>query len=119
MSAGGHMTIQRMVGLGAVALLAAALAQAASTEIADAAERGDREAVRKYIQQKLDVNAAQADGDTGLHWAVQSGDLEMADLLIRAGANPSVANHAGARPLLMAAVNGNAAMIEKLVAAGA
>jgi ankyrin len=45
--------------------------------------------------------------------------LELADLLIRAGANSSTANRAGARPLLAASVNGQAAMIEKLITAGA
>ena len=80
---------------------------------------GNKAAVRTLLQKKADVNAPQIDGTTALHWAVQADDLETADLLIRAGANVSAANRAGATPLLLAAVNGNAAMIEKLIKAGA
>ena len=54
--------------------------------------------MRALIQQKADVNAPQVDGTTALHWAVQADDLETADLLIRAGANVSAANRAGATP---------------------
>jgi ankyrin repeat protein len=92
---------------------------AASSEVADAAMKGNREAVRSLIQRKADVNAQQVDGSTALHWAVQADDLETADLLLHAGAKPAAANKDGATPLLLASVNGNAGMIEKLLAAGA
>jgi len=95
------------------------LAAAGKSEIADAAMHGDKSAVRALLQQKTDVNAPQIDGTTALHWAVQANDLELADLLIRAGAHATVANRAGATPLLLAAVNGNAAILERLIAAGA
>ena len=58
----------------------------AATDVADAAMRGDRAAVRAALARKADVNVAQIDGSTALHWAVERDDLEMADLLIRAGA---------------------------------
>lgn len=107
--------IKHVSGLALVALLA----HAAASEVADAAMKRDREAVRSLVQQKRDVNAPQIDGTTALHWAVQYGDADMADMLLRAGANPSTANKAGAPPLLIASVNGSAPMIEKLVKAGA
>ena len=44
--------------------------------------RGDRAAVRAALARKADVNAAQIDGSTALHWAVERDDLDMADLLI-------------------------------------
>lgn len=99
--------------------LAAALPAAAASPIADAAKRGDRQLVRRLIEQRADVNAPQTDGATALHWAVLADDLEMADLLIAAGARVSAANRDGATPLLLAAQNGSAAMIARLIGAGA
>ena len=60
---------------------------AGKSDVADAAIRGDIAAVRALLAQKADVNAPQADGATALHWAVYRGDKELADMLLRAGAN--------------------------------
>ena len=65
------------------------------------------------------VDAAEPDGATALHWAVQYNDLTTVDLLIAAGARVSALNDYGVSPLSLACVNGSAAMIEKLLAAGA
>ena len=89
------------------------------SDVADAAKRNDTSAVRSLIAQRADVNAAQADGTTALHWAARWDNAEMAGLLIAAGANAKIANHDGATPLFLAAENGSAAMIEKLIAGGA
>jgi ankyrin repeat protein len=112
--------MKRLLECCAVALLSlSVLAGAAVSDLADAASRGDKEAVRSLLQRKANVNAPQMDGTTALHWAVRADDLETAELLIRAGASVSAANRDGATPLLLASINGNAAMIEKLVKAGA
>ena len=103
----------------ALTLAAACLLRAAATDVADAAMKGNTEAVRALLERKADVNAPQTDGTTALHWAVRADDLETAELLLGAGAKVSAANRDGATPLLLAAINGNAAIIEKLVAAGA
>lgn len=92
---------------------------ASSSPVADAAQHGDRAAVRSLIQQHADVNAAQADGATAIQWAAYLGDAEMAGVLIDAGANVKAANRDGATALFLACVNGNAAIIEKLLQAGA
>jgi ankyrin repeat protein len=91
----------------------------AASDIADAAQRGDAAAVQTLIAQRTDVNAAQADGATALHWAVYRSDRALVDLLIRAGANVKTANRAGVTPLWLASVNGDAAVIEALLTAGA
>jgi len=104
----------------AIALLSASILMAAvRSEVADATMQGNKAAVRTLLQQKADVNAPQIDGTTALDWAVQANDLELTELLIRAGAHVSTANKAGATPLLLATVNGNAAIIERLILAGA
>src|SRR5882724_10882012 len=97
---------------------ASLLIAGAASDVADAEMQGNKDAVRSLLQRKANVNAPQSDGTTALHWAVRTDDLETADLLIGAGAKVSTANRDGATPLLLAAVNGNAAMIEKLLKAG-
>jgi ankyrin repeat protein len=100
-------------------LLAWGLCAADRSEIADAAMHADKSALRTLLQQKADVNAPQADGTTALQWAVRANDLEMTELLLRAGAHPSDANKSGATPMLLAAMNGNAAILNRLIQAGA
>jgi ankyrin repeat protein len=102
-----------------VAIATALVAGAGKSDIADAAQRGDRAAVQKLILQKTDVNAPQVDGATALHWAVYRQDNELADALIRAGANVKATNRTGMTPLAMAALYGNAALIDRLIKAGA
>ena len=86
--------------------------------IADAAKSGDLKTVRALVKQAVDVNAAQPDGMTALHWAVQRRDLEMTDALLDAGADHSITNRTGAKPLYLAANNGDAAIITRLLDAG-
>lgn len=92
---------------------------AGKSDVADAAMRGDKAAVRSLVAQRADVNAPQGDGATALHWAAYRGDKELADMLIRAGANAKAANRAGATPLWLASVNGDADIIAALIEAGA
>lgn len=99
--------------------LMASTAHAGSTDVADAARRGDRSAVRAALARKADVNAPHVDGSTALHWAVERDDAEMADVLIRAGARITARTREGVTPLQLAATNGSAAMIDRLLKAGA
>lgn len=86
--------------------------------VADAAANRDFAKVKALIAQKADVNAAQPDGSTALHWAVYWDNAEAADLLLKAGADTKAATRLNATPLYLAAESGNVAMIEKLLAAG-
>jgi uncharacterized protein len=114
------MRTARAVGCAALLwMLIAGTTSGAGSEIADAAQNGDRAAIQKLIRQKADVNAAQVDGATALHWAVYRDDADILDMLIRAGANVNTANSEGITPLSMAALYGNAAMIDRLIKAGA
>jgi uncharacterized protein len=86
--------------------------------LADAAARGDLAAVRALIGQKIDVNAAGVDGMTALHVAVNADRLDIADMLLRAGAKAAAADRYGVTPLYLASLNGNADMIRRLLDAG-
>jgi len=118
------MTVERRSRwrIGAAALVVAGLAAsgatAADSPLADAAERGDRGAVRRLLDRQVDVDAAQGDGATALHWAVYRDDIEMSASLIEAGARVDLANNYGVTPFALAARNGSAAILGQLLAAG-
>ena len=80
--------------------------------------KGDKAGVQSFLKQKADVNAPQADGATAIQWAAYQNDLEMADMLIGAGANVKTPNSDGATPLSWLRSTA-AAMIGKLIKAGA
>ncbi|HUQ88131.1 MAG TPA: ankyrin repeat domain-containing protein [Vicinamibacterales bacterium] len=93
---------------------------AAESPVADAAARGDRDAVKTLLKSAADVNAAQGDGMTALHWAAMNGDIELAQMLIFAGANVRATTRLGAyTPLYLASQQGHGKVIQALIKAGA
>ena len=123
--AGGHVTgsTLRFVRVGALVMLGVAggwstTAQAQS-RVVDAVRAGDTAAARRLLVRKVDVNVAEADGTTALHWAVRAGDADLVAALLKAGAKASTANRYGVTPLALAATNGDARTIELLLGAGA
>lgn len=108
-----------MLAVVLAAALAAAPATAVDARVADAAEGLDRATLRSLLEQAVDVNAAQVDGMTALHWAVYHDDLELAELLVSAEASIGAANRYGVMPLSLACTNANGAMVELLLDAGA
>ncbi|MDE2663331.1 MAG: ankyrin repeat domain-containing protein [Gemmatimonadota bacterium] len=115
-------TVRRGFAVVCAALLVSAGAPAAwapDSPVADAAMRGDVETVRELLRQGLDVNAAQGDGMTALHWAADRGDAEVADMLIYAGADVAAVTRIGKyTPLHLAARRGSAEILASLIAAG-
>ena len=100
-------------------VISASLAWGASADVARAAERRDTASLRALVLERADVNAAQPDGTTALHWAAHWNDLDTVRILLSAGANAKVANRFGASPLSEAASLGNAALVGALLDAGA
>jgi ankyrin repeat protein len=101
-------------------VLALALFLAAPrTALIDAVKSSDHDALRALLKQNANINAAEGDGTTALHWASFRDDLDSADLLIRAGAKVNAANDLGVTPLWTAAQNGSEAMVRRLLTAGA
>ena len=70
------MRMLRVNAVAAMALTALILSAAPDAPVADAAMRGDVEAVRTLIKSGADVNAAQGDGMTALHWAAMDGHAD-------------------------------------------
>ena len=103
-----------------VAVMSVRVGATAESPVADAAARGDREAVKSLLKQAADVNAAQGDGMTALHWAAMNGDVELAQMLIFAGANVRATTRLGTyTPLYLASQQGHGKVIQALVKAGA
>ena len=92
---------------------------AAGTDLVAAARQADRAALREALAASSDVNVAEADGTTALHWAVYHDDAESAALLIEYGASVRATNRYGTTVLSLACVNGNAQLIGLLLKAGA
>src|SRR5262245_11871335 len=89
-----------------VALPGAATAFGSESKAADAVEKRDQDALRRLLQQHVDVNLPQADGGTALHWAAHWNDVDVIGLLIAAGANVNAVNQYGVTPLSIACANG-------------
>ena len=111
-----------LVAMGAILGLSAAGATAAPARdlpLVEAARAADADAVRALLERRIDVNTAETDGTTALHWAAYRGDIETAQILLGAGADAGAANRYGVTPLVLAAGRGNAPIVEALLDAGA
>ena len=96
-------------------------AQSATVKpLADAAARGDIEAVRQLLRDGVEVNDAQGDGMTALHWAAKIGDTQLASMLIYAGSNIEAGTRIGQyTPLHIASRNGRTDIVQALLGVGA
>lgn len=100
-------------------LLATAAQARADSGLADVIEDGDRATALKLIRGGVDVNSAQGDGTTALHWAVYHVDHELTKALLDRRANPNVRNLFGSTPLAEAVKVADANLVKMLLKAGA
>ena len=109
---------------GLVLAVAAASAQTPDLRLIDAVKRQRTPAITVLLDAAggpdgVDVNAAQPDGATALHWAAYHDDLVTARRLAAAGAVAAAANDLGVTPLALACGNANPGMVRLLLEAGA
>ncbi|HEY2380499.1 MAG TPA: ankyrin repeat domain-containing protein [Terriglobia bacterium] len=105
-----------------VAAGACLAAGAGDIALLDAARSANWSGVRSLVSKgstKEAVNSADTDGTRPLHWAVRADELEVATLLLRAGADPNAETRLGVTPLYLAAQNGDPEMVRALLSAGA
>ena len=109
---------QSLIGVLCMTMLASAATQDA--RLSRAAMEGDMPAVERLLRENADVNGAQGDGTTALHWAAYTDDRVMVRLLIQAGADLHAETRLGAlTPLFIAAKSGNVAILRLMLEAGA
>src|SRR5262245_24130723 len=98
------MRATRLATCLSIVLLLTGIARATrcDTLLANAAEKRDWAAVRALLDQGADINLAQVDGMTALHWATFHDELDIAKSLVARGANVRAPNRYEVTPLAMA-----------------
>ena len=81
--------------------------------------RDNKKATERLLTLGANVNLRDADGDTALHGAAESGNVEIMRLLLDKGADPNTRNKEGGTPLMWAAVFGNDEAARLLLSHGA
>jgi uncharacterized protein len=102
-----------------VAMMPLRTANAADERLVQAAAQADVQLVRQLLAGRADVNVADGNGTSPLHWAVWADDPATVEELVRAGASVTAANAFGVTPIYTAAERGNATILRRLVASGA
>jgi ankyrin repeat protein len=113
--------VRRVAAAAAAACCSVLLASASTpSPVADAAMARNTASARELLRAGADVNAAQGDGMTALHWAATHDDADLAGMLLYAGANVRATTRLGGyTPLHLASKMGYVAVMTKLVEAGA
>ncbi|MBL8114716.1 MAG: ankyrin repeat domain-containing protein [Acidobacteria bacterium] len=89
-------------------------------EFREAVKRGDASAVGGFLRESPELRGAKdAHGKTGLHWAAETDQLEVARVLLDAGADLDARTTWNATPLDWAATLGSGRVAELLLARGA
>jgi len=90
-----------------VGLLASIFKSVKDNSLHEACKIGDKSKVEKILKQGIDLNARDANGLTGLHWAVLNGHIEIVRYLVSQGADIFAKNHRGATACHLAAFAGD------------
>lgn len=80
---------------------------------------GEKEIVRQLINQGVDINATDPDGNSALHRAASKGQRDIVEQILSFGGNVNVKNRLGETPLFLAAKAGHDKTIKLLLDSGA
>jgi ankyrin repeat protein len=115
-----HTSPRLRSGIAGALCLVVLAASSPEAPVADAAEDGDRATVEALLARGMDVNAAQGDGMTALHWAAYRADAELTRVVLDADPILDARTRLGSyTPLHLATRSGNDEVVELLVDAGA
>lgn len=79
----------------------------------------NKEFLDRLLQNNVEINSPDFDGDTPLHFAVMNNNIEAVDYLLENGANTNVKNKDGITPLHIAVKEKNYDITGRLLSAGA
>jgi uncharacterized protein len=113
-------TALKAMGTVLMAVLVSASIMITEVTVIEAARNGNLDEIRALVQKGADVNAAEGDGMTALHWAAEGNHADIVATLVYAGARIDARTRIGAyTPLLVASRVGAAEVLEILLQAGA
>ena len=92
-------------------------ALASQESMIEAIKHGNASDIATHIQNDLNLEERDSDGNTPLHWACLSSDLELAAQLLSRGADVNALNDSGATPLIYA--TGSLPLVRLLIEHGA
>lgn len=89
------------------------------TPLMVAASENDTESISTLLDEGADVNEADSEGSTALHWAIYSGYYDAAAMLLENGAEPNTVDVYDSTPLLTAVFAEDVEMVKLLLDYGA
>eukprot|EP00929_Paragymnodinium_shiwhaense_P011270 TRINITY_DN1167_c0_g1_i5.p1 TRINITY_DN1167_c0_g1~~TRINITY_DN1167_c0_g1_i5.p1 ORF type:complete len:233 (-),score=52.66 TRINITY_DN1167_c0_g1_i5:276-893(-) len=89
--------------------------QGGVTQLMAKAHDGNAQEVRQLLAEGYEVNAQDNYGWTALRYAVRNNNYDATAALLEGGADPNIASHSGRTPLMSAAGNDLAQMVELLI----
>lgn len=111
---------QALALLTLASLMLLSCAVSAQETLVDLVRAGNRDAVLAAITSPdVDVNVAEPDGSTALHWATYTVDHELVRALLDAGAKANITNNYGSSPLTEAIKLGDVELVRMLLDKGA
>jgi uncharacterized protein len=116
-----HRSAFASVWLGvAISLSTPYVVESQAPSLVDLATHGTLDEVRALLKGGAEVNASRGDGVTALHVAAETGNLELASVLLAAGADVTARTRLGGyTPLLIASKSGQAVLVGALLSHGA